>query len=150
MDRFGKTKNGKGYQVLPDCVRVLQGDGISLAMIEEILETMKQHELSADNIAFGMGGELLQKVHRDTMEFAMKASAIMSNGTWREVYKDPVTDHGKRSKRGRLALIKKEGEITTILENDLGQQENLLEIVFRDGELKKEWTFEEVRANANT
>ena len=150
MDRFGKSTNSKGYQVLPDCIRVLQGDGISLPMIGEILEAMKQHKLSADNIAFGMGGELLQKVHRDTMQFAMKASAIMSNGTWGEVYKDPVTDHGKRSKKGRLALIKKDGEIITIPEKDIGRHENLLKPVFRNGELLKEWTFNEVRANANT
>jgi nicotinic acid phosphoribosyltransferase len=53
-----------------------------------------------------MGGELLQKVNRDTQKFAMKASAACVNGEWRDVYKDPITDSGKRSKKGRLALVR--------------------------------------------
>nr|WP_315981873.1 hypothetical protein [Aliamphritea spongicola] len=60
---------------------------------------MEQRGLSADNIAFGMGGELLQKVNRDTLNFAMKTSAVNIAGQWRDVYKDPVTDSGKRSKK---------------------------------------------------
>ena len=65
---------------------------------------MAARGLSAENVAFGMGGELLQNVNRDTLKFAMKASAIEIGGHWSDVYKDPVTDAGKRSKRGRLAL----------------------------------------------
>ena len=61
MAKFGYSVNSKGYRVLPDCVRVIQGDGICLATIEAILAEMQQRELSADNIAFGMGGELMQK-----------------------------------------------------------------------------------------
>ena len=55
---------------------------------------------SADNIAFGMGGGLLQHVNRDTMKFAMKCSAIVKDGHVVEVYKDPITDQGKKSKKG--------------------------------------------------
>ena len=48
-----------------------------------------------------MGGALLQKVDRDTMKFAFKCSAIQIGGEWRDVYKDPATDHGKRSMKRR-------------------------------------------------
>ena len=73
---FGGTVNRKGYKVLSDCVRVIQGDGVNLESIEVILASIKQAGFSADNIAFGMGGGLLQKVDRDTLGFAMKASAV--------------------------------------------------------------------------
>jgi nicotinamide phosphoribosyltransferase len=129
MAKFGYSVNSKGFKVLPACVRVIQGDGICLATIEAILVEMTARGLSADNIAFGMGGELLQKVNRDTQKFAMKASAVCVNGNWRDVFKDPITDSGKRSKKGRLALVKNsEGQYQTIREQDLGQQQNQLRV----------------------
>jgi nicotinamide phosphoribosyltransferase len=130
---------------------VIQGDGVSLQTIEAILAAMKLRKQSAENVAFGMGGELLQKVNRDTMKFAMKASAAMVGGLWRDVYKDPITDAGKRSKKGRLAVIQDEnGVVKTIRSQDLGEKINLLQPVFRNGQLLTEYDFEEVRRNAQS
>ena len=149
MAKFGHAMNSKGYRVLPSCIRVIQGDGISQQTIEAILEAMKQTGLSADNIAFGMGGELLQKVNRDTLKFAMKASAVTIDDTMHDVYKDPITDSGKRSKKGILAVIKdSEGNFQTIRQQDLGEHQNLLQTVFKNGELMREISFDEVKANA--
>ncbi|HFD11924.1 MAG TPA: nicotinate phosphoribosyltransferase [Crenotrichaceae bacterium] len=146
MDQFGSRENSKGFRVLPDYIRVIQGDGISPEMISHILEAMKSKRLSAENIAFGMGGELLQKVNRDTMQFAMKASAIQIHGHWQEVYKDPVTDNDKRSKRGRLALmLDKQGSLQTIRESELGYSINKLETVYRNGKLLRDEQFECIR-----
>ncbi len=151
MRKFGCEINSKGYRVLPDCIRVIQGDGISQQTIEAILGAMKLRKQSADNIAFGMGGELLQKVNRDTMNFAMKASSAQVSGLWRDVYKDPITDQGKRSKKGRLAVIKTvTGEIKTIREQDLSQRENMLIPVFKNGQILKDYNFDEVRERANS
>ncbi|MEO0423970.1 MAG: nicotinate phosphoribosyltransferase [Pseudomonadota bacterium] len=146
MDRFGYRENSKGFYVLPDYVRVIQGDGISPRQIHQILAVMKIHRLSAENIAFGMGGELLQNVNRDTLRFAMKASAIRIDGEWSDVYKDPATDEAKRSKRGRLALVSDEAGIRTIRERELGQLPNMLRPVFRDGELLVDEAFADIRA----
>lgn len=149
MNKFGYRVNEKGYRVLPDYIRVIQGDGISSHTIEAILEVMKNRKQSAENITFGMGGELLQKVNRDTMQFAMKASAACVDGLWRDVYKDPVTDKGKRSKKGRLALIQlKNGDYATIREQDLGKRKNLLDVVFRNGTIVKERSFDDIRNRA--
>lgn len=146
MAKFGSRYNSKGYRVLPDCIRVIQGDGVNLESIAAILEALKIRKISAENIAFGMGGELLQKVNRDTQKFAMKASAIQINGKWQDVYKDPITDPGKRSKRGRLALIKNaNNNFLTIREDELGAMNNELITVYRNGDLLKEWSFEEIR-----
>ncbi|MEC8009805.1 MAG: nicotinate phosphoribosyltransferase [Pseudomonadota bacterium] len=147
MARFGHQLNSKGYKVLPDCVRVIQGDGICAASIEAILFEMKKRKLSADNIAFGMGGELLQKVNRDTQKFAMKASAICIKGQWHDVYKDPITDQGKRSKKGRLALINENGEYNTIARSDLNGDQVLIP-VYRNGVLLVEDSLEQVRLRA--
>lgn len=148
MAKFGHAMNSKGYRVLPSCIRVIQGDGISQQTIEAILEAMKQAGLSADNIAFGMGGELLQKVNRDTLKFAMKASAVTIDGTMHDVYKDPITDSGKRSKKGILAVIKDDnGDFQTIRQQDLGEHQNLLQTVFKNGELVREVSFDEVKSN---
>lgn len=103
-DKFGVTINSKGYKVLNN-VRVIQGDGVNPDSIAQILKRMKELGFSASNIAFGMGGALLQKVDRDTFKFAYKCSSITINGVEQDVYKDPITDSGKRSKRGRLDLI---------------------------------------------
>jgi nicotinamide phosphoribosyltransferase len=41
---------------------------------------MVEEKFSVENIAFGMGGALLQKVDRDTQKFAFKCSHIVING----------------------------------------------------------------------
>ncbi|AWF82897.1 nicotinate phosphoribosyltransferase [Microbulbifer sp. A4B17] len=149
MRVFGATINSKGFRVLPDFIRVIQGDGISLHTIEGILSAMKARKQSAENISFGMGGELLQKVNRDTMRFAMKASAVRVDGLWRDVYKDPATDSGKRSKRGRLALINRtDGTPYTIREQDISGRNNLLKTVYRNGKLLIEQDLETIRERA--
>ena len=97
-----------------------------------------------------MGGELLQKVNRDTQKFAMKASAVCVNGVWRDVFKDPITDSGKRSKKGRLALVKNsEGQYQTIREQDLGQQQNQLRVVYRNGALLVDDSLAKIRARVS-
>lgn len=99
IDLFGSTINEKGFHVLPDHIRVIQGDGVDEDSIVRIMQRMVDSKLSIDNIAFGMGGGLLQKVDRDTLGWAMKCSAARVDGKWRDVYKDPVHG-GKKSKKG--------------------------------------------------
>lgn len=146
--KFGGTINDKGYKVLDPHVRVIQGDGVNFDSIKEILEAMKEKKYSADNIAFGMGGALLQKLDRDTQKFAFKCSSITIDGTKKDVWKDPVTDKGKASKRGVLKLIKmgESKEYYTMLDY-LSNEEDLLVEVFRDGFVTKEYTMNEIREN---
>ena len=146
---FGCSRNSKGYKMLPPCVRVIQGDGVTIDSIGEILHTLKDAGFSADNLAFGMGAGLLQKLDRDTLKFAMKASAVQINGQWQDVYKDPITDHGKQSKRGRLALIRNgAGRLETIGVSDLGMHTNLLRPVYRNGKLLVDDTLSDIRERA--
>jgi nicotinamide phosphoribosyltransferase len=151
-EKFGYETNGKGYRVLPSYVRVIQGDGVNMFTIQNMLyQLAKFHGWSADNIAFGMGGALLQQLNRDTQKFAFKCSAAEVNGQWRPVFKDPITDPGKNSKKGRLALVEpKPGEFQTLEEVnvDAFASKDRLITVFENGELKKDYAFEEIRQRA--
>jgi len=152
--KFEFYTNTKGYRVLPDYLRVIQGDGMDITTIPQLLNNMEQTGLSASNIAMGMGGGLLQKIDRDTCKYAMKASAAMVNGEWRDVYKDPITDRGKASKKGRLAVIRNADTDTfrTMTNADmlkyLDPRCNQLVEVYRDGQMLSETTFDTVRARA--
>lgn len=140
--KVGMEKNLRGYKVLPNYFRLIQGDGVNEESISEILSIMKTHGYSASNIAFGCGGALLQKLNRDTQKFAYKCSEITVNGQPREVFKDPITDKGKKSKAGRLSLVQREGQYTTVQGET---QDSLLVPVFENGKLLVETTLDEVR-----
>lgn len=142
---FGTYENDKGYTVLNDKVRVIQGDGCEPKTIQAVIDAMIAAGWSIDNIAFGMGGGLLQKVNRDTQRFAFKCSSVVVNGETRDVFKDPKSDPTKASKRGRLKLIvdPDNGSLTTVPESNLSHDE--LMTVFESGELKNIDTFDDIR-----
>lgn len=142
--RFGSSYNKKGYRVL-NYVRVIQGDGINEESIREILETIAKDGFSATNVAFGMGGALLQKLDRDTQKFAYKCSEVTINGKSTPVFKCPADDKGKTSKKGRLDLVIKNGKYETVQGPTYG---SVLETVFEDGKILKTYTLDEVRATS--
>lgn len=152
-EKFGFTVNSKGYKVLPSYVRVIQGDGINEDSLPKILDNMKKAGFSADNIAFGMGGGLLQAWNRDSLKYAMKASALRINeGEWTGFSKDPITDKGKRSKEGRLGLVHECGVgscgFRTLPEDLANKKGNILRTVYSNGDILLEETFEDIRARA--
>jgi nicotinamide phosphoribosyltransferase len=142
--RFGSTVNGKGYRVL-NHVRVIQGDGINAQSLTEILAAAEKLGFSASNLAFGMGGALLQQVHRDTQKFAFKCSEVTVNGVAVPVYKDPITDPGKRSKKGRLALVWDGQGYQTVAAHEALSDSDLLLPVYENGAILRSYTLEEVR-----
>ena len=149
--KFGFITNSKGYRVLPSCVRVIQGDGVNMFTIQNVLfQLAKFHGWSADNISFGMGGALLQQVNRDTQRFAFKCSAARIDGVWNPVFKDPLTDPGKNSKHGKLALVQSENGHFTTLENVQNRDvaEDLLQVVFENGEIVADHDLDSIRQRA--
>ena len=146
-EKFGYEENQKGYKVLDPHVRVIQGDGIDIHEIRKILNVMLSDGWSGDNIAFGSGGGLLQKVDRDTCKFAFKCSSIEVDDVWLDVYKQPVTDPGKNSKRGRFNLVHAGNGWHTVQEGSVDV--DMLVEKFRDGQVMEEQTFYGVRQYAN-
>ncbi len=145
-DKFGGQVNKKGYKVLDSHVRVIQGDGINSESMVSILEVMKNSGWSAENIAFGSGGALLQMMNRDTQKFAFKASAIKVDGQWQDVYKEPVDEPFKKSKKGRLTLSR--GAFGVFETKRISEMENVksqMQNVFENGKLLVDVTLDEVR-----
>jgi nicotinamide phosphoribosyltransferase len=144
---FGSTKTPKGFKVLDPHVRVLWGDGIEEAGIRHIVDRAMVAGFSPENLVFGMGGGLLQKVNRDTQRFAFKSSAQQRGGEWHDVKK--VTP-SKNSKAGRLKLVKGMGGWATVRE-DAAMYERLKDemvVVFENGALYNESTFDQIRERA--
>lgn len=153
---FGYTVNSKGYKII-NKVRVIQGDGINEDTIWDIYKALKDNGYSAENVTLGCGGSLLQgnsssSINRDTHKFAMKCSCIKIGDEIRDVYKNPITDRGKVSKKGRLDLIRTDdGDYRTVSISHLKENEyhsdSVLELVYENGEIKKEYSLDEVRKN---
>ncbi len=142
--KCGSEKNLRGYTVLPSFFRVIQGDGNDDEdSIEAILHELTSHGFSASNVAFGMGGGLLQKLDRDTQKFAYKMSEVTVGGEVRAVRKEPKTDMGKASKSGRFSLVVQDGKLTTVAgDNAPG---DMLETVFENGVVTRHQDLDEVR-----
>lgn len=150
-EKFGSKLNKMGYRVLNN-VRVIQGDGINEDSIRAILDLLLASGYSATNVAFGMGGALLQQLNRDTNKFAMKCCSITVNGVEVDVFKDPVTDPGKSSKKGRLDTILNAGgslETVTLLNGALEHENTAMVLVYENGELITETTLAEIRMLSN-
>lgn len=152
MEKYwGCTINSKGYKVIND-VKLIHGDGINPKSIPKILEAVMNAGYSISNIALGMGGASLtgtkdNVINRDTQKFAFKASSIVVDGQRRDVFKDPIGSDGKKSKKGRLDLVMQDGAFKTVLLNDdeIQKENSLMNTVYENGELIKEYSFSEIR-----
>jgi len=172
FDEFGSTTNTKGYRVFHPQIGVLQGDGVKYTVIDEFHEIMKTKEYMIDimMLVVGSGGKNLQAHDRDEQKWAIKATevgidndSVMGGIETVQIEKNPITDPGKKSKKGDLKLGKKMLKVgpdydftkewmnfKTFQEGEEGFDTvtNLLVPVFEMGEILVEYDFEEVRANS--
>ena len=162
---FGSVTNAKGYKKI-NTVGIIQGDGVDHMAIKSLLGKVLLNGYSADNVIFGSGGALLQKVDRDTFKFAQKASAILvreilsmgaHGGTYRDIWKaiskNPITDPGKKSLAGRVTLIRSKltGEyMVGDMDKDLNSEfESAMVVVYNNGMIQNKTTLEEIRKRAS-
>lgn len=161
---FGTVTNTKGYKKINN-VGIIQGDGVDHMSIKSLLGKVLALGYSADNVIFGSGGSLLQKVNRDTYKFAQKASALLVNvptvvgahggvfkKVWQPISKNPITDPGKKSKAGRLTLIRSKttGELSSALvgQFDNSQFDDMMVVVYNNGMICNKTTLKEIRERA--
>lgn len=148
---FGGTVNEKGYKVLDSHIGAIYGDSITLDRAEQICERLKAKGFASTNIVLGIGSYTYQYNTRDTFGFAMKATygeiGCGEDTECREIFKDPITDDGtKKSAKGLLQVQNKDGKISLLDQQDwFGEQLGILETVFQDGKLTKEYTLLEIR-----
>ena len=130
---------------------ILWGDGITPEVIREILIMVTEMGYAAENMVFGSGGDIMQNVNRDTQRFAIKCSSITrSDGTEQDVFKNPITDPSKASKKGRISTFvnSNTGEYVVRRINETCDDfTDALVTVFEDGKIVKDFTMDEVRAN---
>lgn len=151
-EKFGSTKNSKGFKVLNPKVRVIQGDGVNRHSINQILEAVMMAGFSVENLVFGMGGQLLQAPMRDDFSWAMKTNEITVDGQAIDVQKRPKTDMSKASKAGRQAVVWNGTELVSIRESDLlltaesgHGVRNYLEPVWDTGKTLRTQKFNQIR-----
>lgn len=126
-DTFGGTVNDQGFKVLDPHIGAIYGDSITLERASEIVKRLKMKGFASTNIVLGVGSYTYQYNTRDTFGIAMKATYVelevptIAKDTEggltptgesmlikRNIYKDPVTDDGrKKSLSGKLAVINK-------------------------------------------
>jgi len=163
--------NSKGYKKFNN-YSIIWGDGIDMNVMEKLLQMLEKRGYSADNIAFGSGGWLMQQHDRDTQGWAVKCSSItvdegapVETGVvhegrhemvWescevqRDVFKDPITASNKKSKKGRLTLwynhTSKEyfTDLVTFKTNDFPVTD-MLNTVYKNGQRFKSTSLAEVR-----
>ncbi|OOM13858.1 nicotinate phosphoribosyltransferase [Clostridium saccharobutylicum] len=148
---FGGQINSKGYKVLNSHIGAIYGDSITVERCEEICNKLMQKGFAVSNCTFGIGSYTYQYNTRDTFGFALKATHAIINGEEQFIFKDPKTDIGKfkKSQKGMCYVYKNGDDIVykdelTIKEAE-EYKDNLLDIVFKDGKLIKDYSLKEIR-----
>jgi len=148
---------------------ILWGDGITPETIEKILDyfTVSKYNYAAENFVFGSGTDLVNGANRDTQKFAIKCSSIAIKiqfdttieDTPRyilediDVFKDPITDPGKASKKGKVTTWF-DTETKEYISGHRSKQPNLhcvdiVTPVFKNGKLLKDYSLEDLRKVSN-
>lgn len=148
-EQFGTTTNSKGYKELNPKVGLIYGDGMYYDRYVDILNTMEAMGFASTNLVIGVGGLLLQQHNRDDLGFAFKATFAIVNGQERILFKDPITDSGKRSHKGLMMLEKVGDKYVTrdqVTEDEEARGE--LETVFINGKILVETDLTTIRDRA--
>ncbi len=148
-DIFPGTVNEKGYKVLDSHVGAIYGDSITLDRAREICERLKRMGYASTNWVAGIGSFTYQYNTRDTFSTAMKATYVEINGKGRQIFKNPVTDSGmKKSAKGLLKVSEKDNEyFLTDCVTWEEEAQSVLDVVFENGKLIKDFTLSELRKN---
>lgn len=75
--RYGTELTSKGFRRLASKLRVLHSSWVCHDTLEPILSRMRDSGWSADNVAFGNDGELLQYLTSDDQECHLECSHVL-------------------------------------------------------------------------
>ena len=139
--------NEKRYLEFNNSFGILQGDGIDINSIDFILREMDKSGIAASNVVFGCGGKLQQAHGRDDFNFAIKTSYTENEFGNLDISKK-TAQKMKRSKSGKLALVKTNWGYATVNQKSLTEND-ALRLVFKDGHLFNSEDFVVVRDRLN-
>lgn len=158
-------KNGVDKNIIEEKIfflnyGLLWGDGVTPEAMDNILLHVTMAGFAAENFVFGSGTDLVNNQNRDTNKFAIKCSSVkvqddladgMGNPAYTDidVYKDPITDPGKASKKGRVTTWL-DTETKTFISGVRSRQPNMhcIDVVvpiFRNGRLLVNTSLSEIR-----
>lgn len=133
---FGGEVNSKGYKVLDTHIGMIYGDSITVEREIEILKRLKEKGFASSNIVFGVGSFTYQFNTRDTFGMAVKATGCFIDDYEIMVSKEPKTDPSKRSAKGFIKVVRKDGilhQVDNISFEEINDEDNLLQPIFRNG-----------------
>lgn len=148
-ETFGTTMNDEGFRELDSHIGVIYGDSITHQRADAITANLMEQGYVSTTPVFGFGSYTYQYCTRDTFSLAMKATWVQVNGQGRDIFKDPITGAGKRSAKGRLAVLGGMDGSMVLVQQATADQEwaSRLRAVFEDGEFTgAQPSFADVRA----
>ena len=146
-DIFGGTINSKGFKVLNPKVGLIYGDSITPQRANDILAGLADKGFASSNIVFGIGSYAYNYSTRDSLGFAIKATAaIDSDDNLIPIQKTVKTDTGKKSACGLLHVTPE----LTLIDNATRAQEatGALQVIFSNGSTNFETDFAAIRERA--
>ena len=145
--------------------RILQGDGVALDTVGDMLAALLAIGFCANAVHFGSGGGLLQKVNRDSLSCAFKCCAMYVGDKVFAIGKDPIAG-GKKSYPGNPCVVRSadgvlrnRGEYDasgrmvralpmSVEEFRTGLPDDELKTVFLNGQVVGEQTWLDIRGRA--
>lgn len=144
---FGWNTTVNDYRYPSTKVGLLYGDSITLERQRDIYARLENAHMAACNLVLGIGSYTYQFKSRDSLGFAIKATACVINGELKEIFKHPKTDDGtKNSLKGLIRVEKEDGKYVAYDQQDEAHEMlGCLETVFLNGELRRDYTLSEIR-----
>lgn len=149
---FGWNTTVNDYRYPSTKVGLLYGDSITLERQRDIYARLENAHMAACNLVLGIGSYTYQFKSRDSLGFAVKATACIINGRLIEIYKHPKTDDGtKNSLKGLIRVEEENGKYVAYDQQTKDAElQGCLKTVFVDGELVREYSLSEIRERVNS
>lgn len=145
-ETFGGTVNEKGHKVLDPHIGAIYGDSITLERAEQIFAGLEAKGFASSNIVFGVGSFSYAGPTRDSLGFAIKATSTIQGGQEYLLMKDPKTDSGKKSPRGRVKVV---GDICIDgLTANSDFEDDRMKVVFENG-IAYTMSIDDIRTNVS-
>lgn len=158
---FGGTVNSKGYKVLDPHVKAIYGDSITVQRCEEIYRILMENGFACSNVSLGVGSFSFQCIEedgvlkpftRDTFSSCIKATYCEIENKPYPIFKDPKEGGFKTSQKGCCSVYKQGFDPISYVDGLTWYEAceddyNLLQPVFCNGKMIKEYSLQEIRQN---
>lgn len=162
-EEFGGTTNSKGYKVLDPHVKAIYGDSITVQRCEQIYKILMENGFACSNVALGVGSfsfqcieedGILKPFTRDTFSSCIKATYCEIDDKPFQIFKNPKDGGFKKSQKGCCVVVKGSDDKLIYVDGRTWEEAhvsgedakvNILQPVFKDGQLIKEQSLAEIR-----